>query len=413
MSPDRDVVAGRLRAARENCGMTQQAAGEHLGLSRSLVAQIELGNRRISDDELGRFATLYKTSVSHLTGAEPAVAEDAYLIEHGLAPGLLLDEKSKPGLSSALLLLKAAADLERTLRRPSRRVPHYRMPTPSGAAEALAQGEDTAEQERRRLGLQSAPAPNVVDLVTSQGIHVAATTGLPDGLTCLFLRLVDVGSVIVVNADYGSVRRRFSVLHAYAQALFECGDVIKTTEQSSAGELIAKRASAFAAAFLLPESGIRQVLESLGKGQPSRKSFVLLDPLADGWIRAERRAAPGSQKITWPDCAVIAGRFGVSYKAVVLRLLSLGIISEAESAELLSTKAQRVSDQCLALTHPRAESGSLPEDRSGLKADVLHLAIECYRRELVTRQRLGEIAEMLQLPGLSKTKLIELAEAVR
>jgi hypothetical protein len=44
---------------------------------------------------------------------------------------------------------------------------------------------------------------------------------------------------------------------------------------------------------------------------------------------------------------------------------------------------------------------------------VLHLAIECYRRGLIKRDRLGAIAEMLQLPGLPEAKLLELAEAAR
>jgi Zn-dependent peptidase ImmA (M78 family) len=393
--------------------MSQEAAAKRLRLSRTVLAQIELGNRRVSDDELDRFATLYKTSVSRLTDEERPAAEDAYLVESGLPPGLFVDANAKEGLLGVLRLLKTAADLERELGHQSRRVPHYGMSAPSSAVEAIAQGEDTAEQERRRLGLQSAPAPNVVDLLASQGIHVAATTGLPEGLTCLFLRLVDVGAVIVVNAGYDTVQRRFSLLHAYAHVLFERGEVIRTTKQSDAGELIAKRASAFATAFLLPESGVREQLDSLGKGQPSRKGFVVLDPLAERWTRAERRTVAGSQKITYADAAAIAGRFGVSYRAATLRLLSVGIISEAESEELLSTRAQRVGNQCLALTHPRVEGEWLPEERSGLKADLLHLAIESYRRELITKDRLAEIGQMLQLVDLPQAKLLELAQAAR
>jgi Zn-dependent peptidase ImmA (M78 family) len=412
MPIEREVLARAIRDARENRGMSRETVAKRLGLSRTVLAQIELGNRRVSDDELGRFATLYETSVADLTGTESAGADDFNFTISELAPELFTDDNTKAGLSGVLLLLKVASDLERALGRKSRLVPHYNMSAPSGTADAIAQGEDTAEEERRRLGLQSAPTTNVVDVVASQGIRVA-TTELPDGLTCLFLALLDVGSVVVVNANCDDVQRRFAVLQTYAHVLFERGKVLRTTKRSNAGELTAKRATAFAAAFLLPEKGIREQLESLGKGHGSRKGYAVLDVATDEAIRAEQRAAPGSQTITYADIAAVASRFGASYKATVLRLLSLGIVSEAESDELLSTKAQRIAEQCLAVTHPHAKDGSLPEDRSGLKADVLHLAIESYRRKLIKKDRLAAIAEMLQLPDLPTAKLLELAEAAR
>jgi Zn-dependent peptidase ImmA (M78 family)/transcriptional regulator with XRE-family HTH domain len=412
MAIDRDELARALRGARENRGLSREAAAKRLGLSRTVLAQIELGNRRVSDDELERLAKLYETSVANLVGTEPAATEDVEFTISELAPELFLDEMTKHGVSGVLVLVRLASSLEQRLERQSRRVPHYSVPAPTNAADALAQGEDAAEQERRRLGLLSAPATDVVSLVASQGIRVAAAR-LQDGLTCLFMRLLDVGSVIVVNSGCDDVKRRFTLLHAYAHVLFERGQVIRTTKRSNAGELIAKRATAFATAFLLPESGVRELLRGLGKGQPSRKGFVVLDAATDERTRAEQRTAPGSQTMTYADAAAVAGRFGAGYKAVVLRLLSLGIISETECDELLSTKVQRAAEQCLALTHPFAEDAPLPEDRSGLKADVLHLAIECYRRKLLSKDGLAPIAEMLQLPDLSEAKLLELAQAAR
>jgi Zn-dependent peptidase ImmA (M78 family) len=376
------------------------------------VAQIELGNRRVSGKELDRFATLYKTSLGALTGIEPADADDVEFTVSRLAPELFEHEMTKQGVSSVLLLVNLASSLERRIGRKPRRVPHYDAPAPSSAAEAIAQGEDAAHQERHRLGLLHTPAANVVELVASQGIRVAAAP-LQDGLTCLFLRVQQIGSTIVVNSTCDEVQRRFVLLHAYAHVLFERGAVLRASKPSSAGELIAKRATAFANAFLLPEAGVREMLTSLGKGQPSRKGFVVLDAATDEWTRAEQRTAPGSQTVTYADAAAIARRFGVSYKAVVLRLLSLGVVSEAESRRLLSAKAVRAAEQCLALASPQVESALLPEDRFGLKADVLHLAIECYRRGLIKRDSLGSIAEMLQLPDLPEAKLLELAEAAR
>jgi len=68
MPNDREALGRALRNARENRELSQQDAAEHVGLSRSLVAQIELGNRAVSDDELSKFASLYRTAVVDLTG---------------------------------------------------------------------------------------------------------------------------------------------------------------------------------------------------------------------------------------------------------------------------------------------------------------------------------------------------------
>jgi Zn-dependent peptidase ImmA (M78 family) len=413
MAIERDVLAKAIRDARENRGMSREAAAKRLGLSRTVLAQIELGNRRVSDDELGRFATLYDTSVADLAGVELPGSEELDVMVFELAPELLLEEGAKANVSSVLELLGVALNLEQALGRKPRCTAHYSVPSPSGAAEAIAQGEQAAEQERRRLGLLNAPIGNVVELVSSQGIHVSAVR-LPDFFAGFFLRHRYVGSAIVVNSVDSSARRRFSVLNSYAHSLFEPGKVFRTTKRSNAGELIAKRANAFAGSFLLPEEGVRELLENLGKGQPSRKAYVVPDLTTDDAVRAEHRTVAGSQAISFADVAAIARRFGASYKSTVLRLLSLGIISESDTGALLATKPQRAAEQCLAIAGVREECDDASSyERSGLKSDVLRLAIECYRRALIKRERLGEIAEMLQLPNLSKTKLIELAEAAR
>jgi len=48
----------RLRVAREACRMTQEAVARRLGVSRSTVAQMELGNRAVTSLELDRLAGL-------------------------------------------------------------------------------------------------------------------------------------------------------------------------------------------------------------------------------------------------------------------------------------------------------------------------------------------------------------------
>lgn len=68
MAVDREVLARELRAARENRGISQQAAAERAGLSRTVIAQIELGNRPVSPDELAKLAAVYRRPVIDLLG---------------------------------------------------------------------------------------------------------------------------------------------------------------------------------------------------------------------------------------------------------------------------------------------------------------------------------------------------------
>src|SRR5262249_8563983 len=113
MTANREALAGALRHARENRGMSQQAVADILGLSRTVIAQIELGNRLVSADELGQFATLYETSISDLTGRDQAGDLETMAFEW--APDLFEDDKARAVVKRVLALLEMASSLERLL----------------------------------------------------------------------------------------------------------------------------------------------------------------------------------------------------------------------------------------------------------------------------------------------------------
>lgn len=60
----------KLRDAREKLGYSQEYVARCLGVSRSTITQIELGNRRINADEIKSFCELYHLSADYLTGVE-------------------------------------------------------------------------------------------------------------------------------------------------------------------------------------------------------------------------------------------------------------------------------------------------------------------------------------------------------
>ena len=69
-----DSLATRLRIAREMSGLTQNQSAEILGLHRPSVTEIEAGRRKVSTEELKKFAMTYGVSTSWLL-ADSELAE--------------------------------------------------------------------------------------------------------------------------------------------------------------------------------------------------------------------------------------------------------------------------------------------------------------------------------------------------
>jgi transcriptional regulator with XRE-family HTH domain len=68
---DRIALGGRIRAAREYTGFSQEDVAAALRIPRSAVSLIESGERRIDGVELTRLAKLFGCSVGQLTGEQP------------------------------------------------------------------------------------------------------------------------------------------------------------------------------------------------------------------------------------------------------------------------------------------------------------------------------------------------------
>jgi hypothetical protein len=181
---------------------------------------------------------------------------------------------------------------------------------------------------------------------------------------------------------------------------------------------VERRADAFASAFLLPASGVEATVRGLGKGQASRQVQWVFDAATGRSLRTEERSTPGSQAVTYLDVAWVARRFGAAYRLTVSRLLAQGLISEADSTRLLKPKFVELAAEWLSLISPRAATprpGHAVIALSDLNAEHAHIAVEAYRRGLITKADLGAEAATLslQVPGLSDTKLLEFAEAAR
>lgn len=78
----REQIASRLRAAREAAGLSQGQAAKLLDMHRPTISEIEAGRRKVSGDELVRFAELYGVTVDWIAGSSEAAdpSEDRIML---------------------------------------------------------------------------------------------------------------------------------------------------------------------------------------------------------------------------------------------------------------------------------------------------------------------------------------------
>ena len=67
----KQLIAARLKEARELAGLSQGQAAKKLDMHRPTISEIEAGNRNVTVPELTRFAELYDVDLTWLSGAGP------------------------------------------------------------------------------------------------------------------------------------------------------------------------------------------------------------------------------------------------------------------------------------------------------------------------------------------------------
>lgn len=403
----------RLRDARGNCSISQQAAAEHLGVPRTAITQLENGKRSVSTLELANLAELYRRSINEFFVEDtdevaPDAEEDLLVLPRVLA-GLEDHPAVQERVSHCMDICQEGYDLETMLGLKGRNgPPSYGVRAPENPFHAINQAAQVASEERRRLDLGNAPIADMADLIVGQGIW-ASGASLPDEMSGLFLKHSSIGMAIIVNYDHPRARKRFSYAHEYGHALMDRDRTASTSTSDNASELIEKRANAFAAAFLMPEDGIEEALEAIGKGRGSRQEAVVYDVANDASIDAQSRSTPGSQMITYQDVAMLSHHFGASYQAVVYRLRSLKCILR-ERADILLDQVDE-GHRYLELLQ-MLDDIEKPDDTCDreIKSQVVYLAAEAYRREEISKGRLLDISKKL---GFSGRDLIKLAEAAK
>jgi Zn-dependent peptidase ImmA (M78 family)/transcriptional regulator with XRE-family HTH domain len=399
----------RMRAMREKRGFTQEAVAEALRLPRTAVTNIEAGARSVSTLELTKLADLYGCPPASFLEERVNISDDVSVVLMRALQQTSNEPTFRKAVDQVLALCREGVALKGLLDdSPDEPLPDYTVRMAS-VGDAIRQGDLVALEERRRLGLGSAPIGNIASVIASQGVWVAGCD-LPAEMSGLFINDKRAGLAIIVNAEHSPVRRRFSYAHEYGHALFDRAESYRLTHRGNADELVEKRANAFAASFLMPRSGMEDQLRKLDKGRPSRQAQIVYDVARDTSSETEIRPPVGSQTVTWQDINMMAMYFRVSYESIVWRLRNLNHLGPSEATILLGQKDKRL--RLATLLKVRMEDiAPLPDDRDQeLRSQVVRLAIEAFRREEISAGRLRDLAGTL---GVKPAGLLELAEVER
>jgi Zn-dependent peptidase ImmA (M78 family)/transcriptional regulator with XRE-family HTH domain len=400
MSVNQKELGRRLRAAREACRMTQEEVARGLGLSRSGVAQIELGNRAITGLELERLAYLFGRDMREFF-AEEFHEEDALVALFRVHPDMTRQTNVVDTLRRCLALGREVTNLERLLGidRDLGTIASYPLSVPRSKWEAIQQGERVAQVERHRLQLGLAPLANVTELLETQSVRTAQIN-LPEDISGVTWIEPSVGLFVVANCRHHILRRRFSHAHEYAHVLLDRerrGTISRVADRHSLSEI---RANAFAANFLMPEEGVWQFITALGKGAPSRRHAEVFGDSVEvlgnsGVVRVLSRAEPRSQDIQLYDVVHLAHHFGVSRLAALYRLYNLGFVTGAELERLKAQEdAGRGKDVAALLGLPEPDHEAA---RDEFRHRFLSLALEAVRQGAITRAKLQELVQMVDL----------------
>lgn len=396
MPISKEELGRRLRLVRESAGLKQQDVAAQISLSRSALAQFEAGIKAPSSLHLARLAEIYRRDIGEFLAEEfDEARRDALAALFRADPQLAGDHERARALADCAKLCREYTNLETLLGVDQERAypVGYETPPMRTRWDAIRQGERLAEMERARLKLGDDPISDMAEILERQGVRFIEMS-LPENISGLFLLDGKYGPSIFVNEDHHPRRRAFSCVHEYCHVLADrdLGSIVSRAENRE--DLPEVRANAFTAAFLLPEGGVRVFMGRLGKGEPSRSQLQVYDEAAA--LGGQKRTEAHSQDVQVYDVAHLAHHFGVSYEMALYRLLNLKLLTEEERAQLAEQK--ETANEIMRFLGREPEP-TMPH-RKPFRHQLAFLAIEAFRREVISRGKLKELCALAEvLPG--------------
>jgi Zn-dependent peptidase ImmA (M78 family)/DNA-binding XRE family transcriptional regulator len=306
------VIGRNLKKTRELAEISQERLAELLGVSRATLSAIENGHISIDSSRLLAAARVLGRQVSDFFLDE----EEALALLYRAA----VDVTAPPAARSAFeRFCKAYQELEEIVG-----VRDSQLPPPDYSASPGAESRpemfavQVASSERQRLGLgERDPIVNIFQLLEDQGVRIFRYKLEHDEVFGISAFSFKYGLGILLNAANTIERQIFSSAHEYGHLLmhrryYQSANPSAGLEKDHPVEIMA---SCFAANFLVPASGLRDI-----------------------FIRDV-----GQKNVGLEDIVFLKRYFKVSARMLLRRLHDVGLIGKQDAQRLATELEQRVS----------------------------------------------------------------------
>ncbi len=367
---DPRVLGQRLADARKARGVTQEDAAKHLQCSRPTLIAMEKGSRLAKAEELVKLASFYGRHVHELVRpGEPLADLQPHL--RAVAHQMKADDD---GLRQAISDLQTFADDYRRLEEINGIPLRLNYPAQinlSRHIDAVALAEDTAIQERQRLGLGDQPVIHLRNVLEAEvGLRIVYED-LPSPVAGMFAFVGDFGGLIAVNRKHPSQRRRATMLHEYGHLIvdrYKPGiDRLAHVGRKPPNE---KFAESFAMAFLMPATSIR------------RRFNEIVNATGDFQVA---------------DLCRLSHLYFVSVEAMAIRLEGLRLIPKGVREHLKESKFEvRKATEILQLPEHPTAAKRFPDRYT-------YLAVHAYRRGDLSE---GQLARFLRCDRVTAREIV-------
>jgi Zn-dependent peptidase ImmA (M78 family)/DNA-binding transcriptional regulator YdaS (Cro superfamily) len=251
-----------LVAAREVAGYSQDDVAAALGITRVMVSYWESGSRPLSPQYIAALARLFRVSPAELMSTEPLQprADEAKMLFRRAASEL--SAVARQGIGEFLDFLDSYSRLADAAKFDV----HGLSESPFVSSSNFRTDDDArrkAEEVRSylRLGLGSiADMDTVADLLGITVFRAALGPDLAETISGAFYQHPEIGFSVLVNLEMTPGRRRFTLAHEIAHALFHSRTERIVLSRPGAGPN-EHFADVFAGEFLMPTEGVRRFME--------------------------------------------------------------------------------------------------------------------------------------------------------
>ena len=331
-----------MATARERAGFTQRELGDRLGLNRSAITRIELGQRQLDALELAQLAeALGRTVEWFLTEPPDTIASHRTGFSADQDVQRLEDELERTSRDVELLTEIDALSLPPAVRQPG--------------ITSLDEAESHAVEARSLLGRRDGPVTNLQSVVERVGLLSFAFDLGPSVIDGGYVRLGEIG-VAIVNGAADPGRRRFNLAHELGHHLLageSTADFGLGTSRADREALI----NAFAIHLLMPRASVRRRWAELSAQWEDPRSRLI----------------------------VLAGEYRTSWSAVTSHAVTLGLISHDECGLLENRRPTRAD---YFETRVRLEEELQP---IGLAPAYSQAAVRAFRRGVISADRAIEL----------------------